>query len=134
MPDMAVGHDQVVVTNSRLIARPSRTVDGDVLPNDIVVTDDKKAFLAFKLTVLRNAPEDRPGEDVAAAPQSNIGLDDGMGPQTRSIPDDGVFADDRKRSDLDIIADLRTWVNTGCRVYLHAKVLSFPSHIREKQV
>ncbi len=66
MPDMAVGHDQIVVADARLIARARRAVDGDMLADDVVVADDQKDFFAFELAVLRDAAQNSAGKHVAA--------------------------------------------------------------------
>ena len=64
MPQMAVGHQKVVVANTGLLPLVSRPIDRDAFTDGVVMSDHHLCRSSLVLEILRLQPEASTGEDL----------------------------------------------------------------------
>ena len=111
MPDVDVGHNQVVVADLRGLLFAGGTMDGHVLPDQITIPDADVGALPFELEVLRGASQYGPGAHLALLAKKRILFQDDVRSDPASAANDAMGADHGIGADLDIFADLGGGVN-----------------------
>ena len=114
---MGIGHDVIVVSDHRLSAPRDRgPVQCDVLPDDIVVTDDQKCFLPLVGKGLRGFPDGGELEDLTVLADLGSFADEHVRPDSCPCADRYPFFNDDVRADLNPLADLRLWIDDRSRM------------------
>ena len=113
VPEMNVGHQQIVVAHHRRLALAGRAVNRHHFAQHVVVAQFDERFLALELQVLRLAAQNYVRHQTAIFAQSGAALDDDVGLQSRPSADARSALDNAKRADLDVLPDFGTGINDG---------------------
>ena len=116
---MRASHEQAVAADARLLALARRTVDARILADRRAVADDRIAFLALELQVLRLRADRGELKDMTVLADARPAVDDGMRLYARSRADGDVCGNDGVRADLDIFAKRHMIFNHSIRADLH---------------
>src|SRR5262245_26458446 len=107
MSNMAIDHDQVVVSDHRIVALAQTTMHGDVFSNGITVADMEFAALLRRLLVLRFPAQDRTFADFVVRTQASAIFDRNASRDGAVITDPYVAVDDTERANADSATNFR---------------------------
>lgn len=113
MCDMGIGLQHIIRADARLAVFPSRSVNGDVFTDEVVVSDDNGAVFVCKFQILRVFPNDRMRINVILFAHADILRDDSMRSDDGAFADLAVFSDVGISTDDDILVNDRTRMNNG---------------------
>ena len=86
---MAQGHEKIVIAHPGGAAGLGAPVDGDVLPDAVVVADDGVALLPGEGVILGVVAHDGPEADEVVLPDGGVGADVGVGQDAGAGADGG---------------------------------------------
>lgn len=113
MCDMGIGLQHIIRADARLAVFPSRSVNGDVFTDEVVVSDDDGAVFVCKFQILRIFPNDRMRINVIFFAHADILRDDRVRSDDGAFADLAVFSDVGISTDDDILVNDRTRMNNG---------------------
>ena len=101
-----IGHEKILVADGgHPTALHCRPIDGDILAEDVVISDDDFRGLAFVPQMLRRSTDRDEGMKLAPFTDLGPAVDGHMRQQTRPFAERDMFSDDGKRSDDDIVGE-----------------------------
>ena len=104
MGNVSIGHEEAVMTDDRLSSpRRSPPVQRDILPDDILISQDEVGFFSSVGKGLRRLTHGGKLEDLAFLADLGSFSDEDMGSNPGARPDDGSLFDDRVGTHFDII-------------------------------
>ena len=110
--DVAVCHDQVVVSDDGLTFAECTTMYRNELTQYAVVADDRPSYLAVELEVLWDSSDHSGREHMAMFAQLGVLTDSGIGVDDTTVSDLYVLVNEDKRTYFYIRADLGFRMNT----------------------
>jgi hypothetical protein len=114
--NMAVGHDETVISYHGLPSVLGSPVDGNKFPDGGIVADFNGGLLSFKFQVLGGSSNNRSWKDPAVFPDPGSIHDGYIAANPGSFSNFHILVDDRKRIDLDIGRDLCILMDIGMGV------------------
>ena len=106
VPDVDKGHDVVAVTDNGFVAGSGCAVEGDVFPDEVIVTDFEECLFAFVFAILGVSAENCALVDKVSVADDCVAADGGVGSDCASASDDGFGFNDSKWSDLNILGKM----------------------------
>ena len=120
--DMAAGQDVVVVPDDCRLAVPGGAVDGNALPDRVVIADLRAGDSPFPFQVLRLEPDAREGEHLVAFTQPRMAVNHHVRMEAAAGAELDVLADDAVGPDLAAVANLGLGMD-DCRWMEHSLFL-----------
>ena len=104
MPDMALGHDEAVITDTRTLLSGYATVDDNMLTNHIVIADVAVARLTFPSEILRIGAYYRALVHLIVLTHTGTGHDACIGHYFTVVTNLHICVNKREGMNLDILA------------------------------
>ena len=118
--NVGVAKEEVVVPDSRRSVGGGATVDGDVFPEGVVVSDDELSLLALVFEVLSPSSERRERKGLTALADDGVAFDDDVTTQAGMCSNGDIVPDNAIRSDLTIGSNFGFGRDDCSRVNGHA--------------
>ena len=129
--DMTVGHEEVVRTEAGGIVRIVRAMNGDVLANNVVVTNHDGGRTATKAEILRKIADDGAGVDAVARAEGGCAGEINMGTDLAFVADADFPIDHGVGTNADPGTDASTGMNDSGRMN-HTKIRERKGEMRVK--
>src|SRR5690554_669578 len=133
LTDMTVGHNQIIIPDPGFTPTLFTTaIDGNILPDNIIISNEKTVFLTFVFPGLRYHTHCCSMKDLIIPAYFCPAVNYNMGANNGAFPDFHIFTNNTIGSNLYITANSGSGFNSSSGVYPGQVIyLSFPccSHI-----